>query len=125
MTYFRPTILLFSIMTLFTAAAYAQAPLETKDGILVDQAGMTVYTFDKDQANSGKSVCNDQCAKAWPPVVADANANPEGDYSIIERDDGTKQWAYKGQPLYTFAKDTKAGDKTGDKVREVWHVVKP
>ena len=45
-------------------------------------------------------------------------------YTIIARDDGSKQWAYKGKPLYTFAKDQKAGDMTGDGFNGVWHVVK-
>ncbi|AEC20886.1 exported protein [Pusillimonas sp. T7-7] len=125
MNNFRATALLFSLTCLFTAASYAQAPTQTQNGILVDKAGMTVYTFDKDKANSGKSACNDQCAKAWPPVMADAKSKAEGDYSIIKRDDGAQQWAYKGQPLYTFVKDAKAGDKNGDNVKNVWHVVKP
>ena len=42
----------------------------------------------------------------------------------ITRDDGTKQWAYKGKPLYTFARDTKAGDATGDG-KGPWHSAKP
>ena len=118
----RSIAVLFSMATL-AAAAYAQAPLEAKDGILVDSKGMTVYTFDPDKKTEGKSACNDQCAKNWPPVHASADAAPEGDYTIIERDDGTKQWAYKGQPLYTFIKDTKPGDRTGDNVKDVWHIV--
>ena len=40
------------------------------------------------------------------------------------RDDGGKQWAYKGKPLYTWSKDAKAGDKTGDDVNNIWHVAK-
>jgi predicted lipoprotein with Yx(FWY)xxD motif len=33
--------------------------------------------------------------------------------------------AFKGKPLYTWAKDTKArGDKTGDGVNNIWHVAK-
>ena len=30
-----------------------------------------------------------------------------GDYTVITRDDGKKQWAFKGKPLYFWAKDTK------------------
>lgn len=119
------TTLLFSAAMVFAAAADAQAPLQQQDGVLVDPSGMTVYTFDRDTANSGKSVCNDDCAKNWPPVQAGADAKAEGDYTIIERDDGSKQWAYKGMPLYTFVKDTKAGDRSGDGVRQAWHMVKP
>ena len=116
-----PAVLFASAV--FAVAAHAQTPLQTQDGVLVDQAGMTVYTFTKDKANSGKSVCNDECARNWPPVKASSDAQAQGDYSVIERDDGSKQWAYKGKPLYTFIKDKKPGDKTGDKVRDAWHVV--
>lgn len=119
------TALLFSGAALFAASVHAQAPLQNKDGVLTDHAGMTVYTFDKDTANSGKSVCNDDCAKNWPPVKAAPGAKPQGDYTIIERDDGSKQWAYKGMPLYTYMKDAKPGDRSGDDVRNAWHIVKP
>ena len=73
---------------------------------------MTLYTFDKDAKN--KSNCYDQCAKNWPPFMAAADAKAAGDWTIVDRDDGTKMWAYDGQPLYTFIKDTKPGDVTGD-----------
>ncbi|MBV7484017.1 hypothetical protein [Bordetella sp. BOR01] len=108
---------------LFASAAYAQAPVKTQDGVLADQAGMTLYTFDND--SGGKSACNGPCAKAWPPLAASGDAKPQGDYTIITRDDGTKQWAYKGKPLYLFVKDTKPGDKQGDNVKSVWHVIQP
>lgn len=121
----RSAALLFSAAATFAVAVQAQPPIQQQNGVLVDHAGMTVYTFDKDDRNSGKSVCNDACAKNWPPVKAAADAKAEGDYTVVERDDGTKQWAYKGQPLYTFAKDGKPGDRTGDKARDVWHVVTP
>ncbi|CAM4397553.1 Lipoprotein [Bordetella tumbae] len=114
--------LLVSCAALFSASAHAQA-VKTQDGMLVDNAGMTLYTFDKD--TDGKSACYDQCAKAWPPVMASADAKAQGDLSIITRDDGAKQWAYKGKPLYLFVKDKNPGDKTGDNVKEVWHIVKP
>ncbi len=122
----RPlTTLVLAASALFAVAAHAQAPAAGKDGVLVDKAGMTVYTFDKDTANNGKSACVDQCAKAWPPVVADSDAKPEGEYSVIMRADGTEQWAHRGMPLYTFVKDTKPGDKKGDNVKNVWHVATP
>lgn len=108
--------------TLFSAGAHAQA-VKTQDGILVNSAGMTLYTFDKDAG--GKSACNDQCAKIWPPVTAAADAKPMGDLTVITRDDGSKQWAHKGKPIYLYAKDAKPGDKTGDNFKEVWHVIKP
>ena len=89
--------------------------------VLADAKGMTLYTFDKD--TKGVSACSGKCAMNWPPLAAEADAKPTGDWTIVTRDDGTKQWAYKGMPLYTFAKDTKAGDTTGDGVGKVWHVI--
>jgi predicted lipoprotein with Yx(FWY)xxD motif len=102
--------------------AAGQAPLKTTNGVLVDAKGMTVYTYDKDSANSGKSACSGRCADNWPPVPA-AGAQHAAPYSVVTREDGSKQLAYKGKPLYTFVKDKKPGDKTGDKAMEVWHAV--
>ena len=90
--------------------------------VLVDAKGMTLYTFDKDEPN--KSNCYDDCAQNWPPLMATADAQPEGEWTIVERTDGTRMWAYDGKPLYTFVKDTKPGDVTGDNVGNAWHVVK-
>jgi predicted lipoprotein with Yx(FWY)xxD motif len=84
---------------------------------------MTLYTFDKD--DKGKSNCYDQCAKNWPPFAAAGDAKADGDWTIIDRSDGTRMWAYGGKPLYTFANDSKPGDVTGDMVGGVWHVAKP
>lgn len=100
------------------------APVKVTDGVLTNAAGMTLYTFDKDTSGSGKSACNGPCATNWPPLMAAADAKASGDYSIITRDDGSKQWAYKGMPLYLWSKDGKPGDRTGDGVNNVWHVVK-
>ncbi len=103
--------------------AFAEAPVKTSDGVLTNSAGMTLYTFDKD--SGGKSACNGPCAGNWPPLMANADDKSSGDYSIITRDDGSKQWAYKGKPLYTWKKDQKAGDKTGDGFNNVWRAAKP
>lgn len=89
--------------------------------VLADPDGMTLYTFDKDQ--TGKSMCSGECAQYWPPAKAGADAKPTGDLTIITRDDGTRQWADEGKPLYTYVKDKKPGDVTGDKVNNVWHAV--
>ena len=105
--------------------AQAAAPVKTAGGMLVNTAGMTLYTFDNDTAGSGKSACNGPCAGLWPPVMAEADAKPEGDMTLVTRDDGTKQWAYKGKPVYLYKSDTKAGDMTGDNFKNVWHVIKP
>lgn len=113
-------LLVTAALTLPTMA-FAAEPAMMKDGMMVDHKGMTVYTFDKD--SGGKSMCNDECAKNWPPMMAPAGAKAEGKWSVIKRDDGHMQYAYDGKPLYTFIKDKKPGDMTGDKMKDVWHVV--
>ena len=92
--------------------------------VLADAKGMTLYTFDKDTA--GKSVCNGPCAKNWPPLMATGtSAMDMGEWTVVTRDDGSKQWAYKGKPLYTWVKDTQPGQTTGDGVGSVWHTATP
>jgi len=96
----------------------------SKGATLVDAKGMTLYIFAKDM--DGKSACNGQCASNWPPLAADADGKAPGGYSVVTRDDGTKQWAYKGKPLYRWAKDMKPGDTTGDGFLDgAWHVAQP
>jgi len=119
---------LLASATLAACSSYATraaAPAMVSNGMLAGANGMTLYTFDKDVAGSGKSVCNDACATNWPPLFAMSGDSASGDYSIVTRDDGKKQWAVKGKPLYYWVKDQKAGDKTGDGVNNVWHVAKP
>jgi len=118
-------LLTLSSALLGACASLAAPPTKVEGGVLVGSNGMTLYTFDKDTAGSGKSVCNGQCATNWPPLMAaDADA-ASGDYSLVTRDDGKKQWALKGKPLYYWIKDTKPGDTTGEGVMGAWHVAKP
>ena len=100
------------------------APVRMENGVLVGTNSMTLYTFDKDAAGSGKSVCNGPCAVNWPPLFAAGADRASGDLSIVTRDDGKKQWAHRGKPLYYWIKDQHPGDKTGDGVNNVWRVAK-
>ena len=109
-------------------AAFAAPPTKTgktdKGAVLTDAKGMTLYTFDKDEAN--KSNCYDKCATAWPPLAAAADAAAEGEWTVVERTDGTKMWAYDGHPLYTYVDDKKPGDVTGDGfLNGAWHLAMP
>lgn len=88
--------------------------------VLTDANGMTLYTFDKDEQGKASN-CYDKCATNWPPLIASADTAVDGEFTLIDRTDGTKIVAYKGWPLYLWVKDTKPGDTTGDGVGDVWH----
>ena len=118
---------LIAIGLLAGCASYetrSTAPARIESGTFVGTNGMTLYTFDKDAAGSGKSVCNGPCAVNWPPLFATDNDRPSGDWSIVTRDDGRKQWAFRGKPLYYWIKDQKPGDRTGDGVNNAWRIAR-
>lgn len=122
----KPLLPLLAALALGACAtAPAPAPATDAGGVLVGPNGMTLYTFDRDSAGTGKSVCNGPCATNWPPLGADGGAPAGADWSVVVRDDGSRQWAYKGRPLYYWAKDTKPGDRSGDGVNQVWHLARP
>jgi predicted lipoprotein with Yx(FWY)xxD motif len=121
----RKTILRLAAAALIGGCATMSSPARVADGALTGPNGMTLYTFDRDTAGSGKSVCNGPCLTLWPALTASDTDKGSGDYTVIVRDDGKKQWAYKGKPLYFFARDTKAGDRTGDGFNQVWKTARP
>jgi predicted lipoprotein with Yx(FWY)xxD motif len=92
-------------------------------GMLTDAKGMTLYTWDNDK-EANKSSCTGMCLMNWPSMKAEAADKDMGDWKVITRDDGSKQWAYKGKPLYYFRMDAKSGDTTGDGRGMVWHIAK-
>jgi predicted lipoprotein with Yx(FWY)xxD motif len=113
-----------AVVLAWSCASLAQdAPAKAQGGVLVGPAGMTLYTYVRD--GDGKSSCVQKCAELWPPFKAEGAAASKGDWSVIARDDGSRQWAYKGKPLYYWVKDKKPGDKTGDKVNNTWNVATP
>ena len=96
--------------------------------VLVGADGKTLYIFTPDAAATGKSVCNGECATAWPPLMGDAvptvgTGLDAADFSTITRDDGSTQIAFFGQPLYYFAADAAAGEVKGQGLNDKWYVV--
>lgn len=125
----RVSLIAVASFLALAACAGDMAPAKTGStglgSVLVDAKGMTLYTFDRD-TTPGKSACNGPCATNWPPLMAAADSKTMGDWTVIARDDGSKQWAYKGKPLYAWSKDTKPGDTTGDGfLNGAWHAAKP
>lgn len=76
----------------------------------------------------------DNCRQSWHPLLAPPGARPIGNlWSIMSIDPdnpikplegqavGVRVWAYKGRPLFTYAKDHRPGETKGDGIRE-WRV---
>jgi predicted lipoprotein with Yx(FWY)xxD motif len=87
---------------------------------LADADSKTLYTSDSD--GDGKTACTGDCLKTWKPLAAPADAKSSGFWQVVARDDGSKQWALRGKPLYTYAGDSKPGDAKGTAV-DSWHFV--
>ena len=105
----------------------------TVNGVVyADKKGMTIYTANFDNKPGESNCTNDArlrdveghgdryslpnmdhrptCLGQTPLVAADAGSKPVGAWTIIDRPDGLKQWAYGGRPLYTSVKDIHPGD---------------
>ncbi len=123
----------FALVLVYAGAAFADhhaVKVAEKEGIgkfLVDAKGMTLYIYKKDSI--GKSACTGPCVERWPLYHRETVAAPEGliagHFTTITREDGKKQTAYKGWPLYYYVGDKAPGDATGHGRGEVWYVAKP
>ncbi len=90
---------------------------------LTDPKGMTLYVFDEDR--DGTPHCQKECAKEFPSFAAQASDGASGDWGVTNREDGSKQWVYKGRPLYTFYRD-KPGEALGNAFNgNRWHIARP
>lgn len=120
-------ILSAAAISVAAGAAFAATSIKTGETsagtVLTDGHGMTLYTFDKDAP--AVSNCNGDCATKWPPLSAGSAARPQGEFGIVVRADGKRQWTFRGLPLYTWFKDANPGDVTGDGVKGVWHIARP
>ncbi|MGH8104778.1 MAG: COG4315 family predicted lipoprotein [Arenimonas sp.] len=108
------------------AATFTKAdpPFRQRGDILVEIKGRGVYTYDGDKV-ANDTTCFAQCRLLWPPIYADDEAKPKGSFTIFTRkDDGKRQWAFKGKPLYRWVSDLKRGDAGGDGVAGVWRLVR-
>jgi len=111
------------------AAAGALSTASSSLGmVVVDGSGMTVYVFDKDTANSGKSACEGGCAATWPAVTTTGTPTATGvtgTLGTITLPDGTMQVTLNGLPLYHYSGDSAAGNVNGQGIGGIWWVVGP
>ncbi len=105
-------------ITLQTRSAKAEARnASAAEVVFADAKGMTLYTYQ--DASRGMSNCAGECLSMRRPAVAPPQAGSVGDWGVIRRGDGTRQWVYRGAPLYLFDDDSAIGDAKGD--GGAWH----
>jgi predicted lipoprotein with Yx(FWY)xxD motif len=109
------------LSALLLAGTFIVSPAANAATVLTAKNGMTVYVFDKDQG--GTPACYDACSKQWPPYLAKSDGKMEEGWATVKRKDGRLQSTYDGKPLYFYSGDKKKGDKTGDGIGSVWHIV--
>jgi predicted lipoprotein with Yx(FWY)xxD motif len=111
-----------------TGTAVTTGEVDQHGTLLTDSAGLTLYVFFED--SEGTSTCYDACADNWPPLLTEGEPVAEGGaiqalLGTTERDDGTTQVTYDGQPLYLYAGDSQPGDANGFGQGNVWYPVTP
>lgn len=99
--------------------------LEGDNGMYEFQSdfGHEFYTYDKDEKT--KSHCVDACAETWSPVRARDNAEPMGDWTLVDRGGGYKQWAYKGMPIYVNVPQVVSQEDPKLHNDGHWHILVP
>lgn len=101
----------------------ARLVLSAQAVVLTDFAGFTLYAFDGDAADDDPGGCSGGgCETRWRPVAAPALALDVGDFSVVSRADGSRQWAYRGRPLYRYRGDLLPGDAHGRAADPRWRM---
>jgi predicted lipoprotein with Yx(FWY)xxD motif len=85
----------------------------------IDAKGFALYTYARDD-KPGVSTCVKECIAAWPALAAPDGVSAQEPWSVITRDDGARQWALNGKPLYRYVRDTLPGHAQGDRVGNAW-----
>ena len=126
MNTFSKTVLA-TILTAGLSATALASPWSVSDTavgkVFIGENKLSLYTFRNDAKN--QSNCYADCAISWPPFLAKNDAKTNGHWTIVKRNDGNNQWAFKGAPLYYWVGDAKTGDTTGDGVGGVWDLARP
>jgi predicted lipoprotein with Yx(FWY)xxD motif len=86
--------------------------------VFADASGKTLYFLGRNKAK-----CEADCAKRWIPLPAAALARTMGEWTIVRRADGARQWAYRGKALYTYAGDFTPGQVNGEGGDQQWQAV--
>ncbi|GAB5414164.1 MAG: hypothetical protein Cons2KO_17670 [Congregibacter sp.] len=91
-----------------------------RGSLLTTDSDQSVYASDNDTPESTQ--CHGECLRDWEPLIAPAMARPRAPWSLIERSPGVRQWVFRGEPLYTYKRDSQSWSQEGSDV-EGWHNV--
>ncbi len=85
--------------------------------VVTDDKGMTLYRYDRDEANPSKWTCAGECMKTWIPCLLSRTpyrpwASRRAWLGTVHRN-GRKQLTLGGWPLYRYVGDTQAGQTNG------------
>jgi predicted lipoprotein with Yx(FWY)xxD motif len=87
---------------------------------LQSSSNLPLYVYEP--ASPGRPICNQACEKQWMPLLAGAGEQPLGQWTLLLRADGRRQWAFDQYPVYTYLHDT-PDMPTADGADGVWHLL--
>jgi predicted lipoprotein with Yx(FWY)xxD motif len=119
-------VLTAAILASSSALAVGTVATTSAGPAFVTDRGMTLYMLSSDRAHL--STCYAKCTRIWPPYRAGSYTSGQRGWSIVLRRDGTRMWAYKGHPLYTYFKDRRPGEAYGQGISDrwgSWHIASP
>jgi predicted lipoprotein with Yx(FWY)xxD motif len=106
---------------LLARALASPVPAWRRGDLLVDRLNRGLYTYGPDEP--GRSHCDLNCRRYWPPLYAEPGAKPVGPFTLAMGEEGRPIWAWRGEPLYRWTGDRNRGSARGEVVNE-WFLVK-
>ncbi len=108
-----------TLMSAGDPAFLQAANVGTFGQVLTNSHGFTLYGLSDE--NGGKLACTGKCLQFWPPALVSTSvtkvslgAGVTGAIGFVTRSATSKQVTFDGYPLYTFVKDTGAGQAHGE-----------
>lgn len=106
---------------LLARALASPVPAWARGTLLVDRFNRGLYTYGPD--TEGRSNCDLNCRRYWPPLYAEPGAKPVGPFTLAMGEEGRAIWAWQGEPLYRWTGDRSRGSARGEVVDE-WFLVR-
>jgi len=95
--------------------------------VYVDSHGKTLYAMNTHMTRfrTGEALkyCAGLCARVWTPLQPRSWSRPTGHWTIVEGAQG-QQWAFKGDPVFTYAADQRPGSTAGEGYEDLWQALR-